>query len=265
MRKAILSIGLATLIALTAGAYAEKEEFEWSGGAGAKTFIVNNVDGDIKVAGGGDTIVIKATKISDDPVDLGEVDIVVSEVGSTVEVTAEYPERYFEELNVEVKFDIKIPENVKLQAYVVSGDVTVSDVASVNAESTSGNVNVSKAHEYVKVSSVNGTITVDNEDQPTERLKASTVNGNIDLNLSLPESEGDYEISSVSGDISVNLFGEVTNYVAGIESISGAVETDLPLKDESGIVETVYEGTAGAGTNRVDISTISGSIKLNTQ
>jgi DUF4097 and DUF4098 domain-containing protein YvlB len=265
MRKTILSIGLVALITVAVDAYAEKEEFEWSGGSGAKTFIISNVNGDIRVTAGGDAVVIKAKKTSDVPEDLDEVDIVVNEVGSTVEVTAEYPERYFEELNVEVEFDIKIPENVKLRAYVVSGDVTVSDVASAGIESTSGDVNVFKAYEYVKVSAVSGTIIVDNEDYPTEYLKASTVSGNIDLNLSLSESDGVYEISSVSGDVSVNLFGEVTNYDAEIESLSGTVETGLPLEKESGLVRTSYEGTAGAGTNGIDISTVSGSIKLKTE
>jgi DUF4097 and DUF4098 domain-containing protein YvlB len=262
MRKAVIFIGLAALVAASVGARAGKEDFEWSGGSGAKTFIVRNVNGDINVTARGDVIVIKAKKTSDDPEDLGKVDIVVSEVGSTVEAAVEYPERPLEDPNVKVDFDVKIPENVKLRAYVVSGDVTVSGVSSASIESTSGNVNVSEGYEYVKVSAVNGTVIVDNEDYPTEYLKATTVNGNIGLNLSLPESDGEYGISSVHGDISVNLFGEANNYDAEIESLSGTVETELPLEEESGIVGTIYEGTAGAGTNEIDIYTVSGSIML---
>jgi hypothetical protein len=265
MRKAIILMWLAALVAAAVGAYAEKEVFEWSGGSGAKTFIVSNINGDIKVTGRGDAVAIKATKISDDPEELGKVEIVVTEIGSTVNASAKYPESPLEDSDVKVNFDVKIPGNAKLRVYAVNGDVTVSDVAYANIESTNGNVNVSEGYEYIKVSAVSGTVIVDNTDRPTEYVKASTVNGNLGLNLSLPKSGGDYEISSVYGDISVNLFGKAYNYDAEIESISGTVETELPLKEERGIASTVYRGAAGAGTNEIDISTVSGAIILKTK
>jgi DUF4097 and DUF4098 domain-containing protein YvlB len=246
-------------------AFAATEDFEWSGGSGAGALEISNVSGDIDVNVGGDVVVVKATKNAATPETLKGVNVEVREKGSKVIVETEYPKHTKGESKIRVDFDVTIPEGVELAATTVSGDVTVTNVKTVEASAVSGTVNVSGAYEKASVSTVSGDAVIDNPSGPTKRLAVNTVQGDIEAKVSLPGGGGDYAFSAVDGDITLTLSGDAVDYDVELASLSGNVETELPLKKESGFVGTEYEGTAGAATNDIDVSTVSGSITLKTK
>jgi DUF4097 and DUF4098 domain-containing protein YvlB len=261
-RFAIVSI-VGVLCAVAA--FAATEDFEWSGGSGAKALEISNVSGDINVNVGGDVVVVRATKNAATPEALKGVNFEVREKGSKVIVETEYPKHAKDESKIRVDFDLTLPEGVELAASTVSGDVTVTGVKTVKASTVSGTVGVSGAYEEASVSTVSGDAIIDNPSGPTKRLAVDTVQGDIEAKVSLPDGGGDYAFSAVEGDITLTLSGELGNYDVELDSLSGEVETDLPLKKESGFVGTGYEGSAGAGSNEIDVSTVSGSITLKTE
>lgn len=261
---------LATVSAVAAlfvvgAAFAATEDFEWSGGSGAKALEISNVSGDINVNVGGDVVFVKATKTAATPEALEGVNVEVREKGSTVIVETEYPKHTKGESKIRVDFDVTLPEGAELTASTVSGDVTVMGVKTVEASAVSGTVNVSGAYEKASVSTVSGDAIIDNPSDPTKRLAVETVEGDIDAKVSLPDGGGDYAFSAVDGDVTLTLSGNLDNYDVKLGSLSGEVETDLPLKKESGFVGTEYDGSAGAGSNEISVSTVSGSIKLKTK
>jgi DUF4097 and DUF4098 domain-containing protein YvlB len=260
----LTAISIAAALCVVA-AFAATEDFEWSGGSGAEALEISNVNGDINVNVGGDVIVVKATKTGTTAEALSDVDIEVREKGTRVIVETEYPKHTKGESKIRVDFDVTLPEDVELAAATVNGDVTVTGVGVVKITTVNGGANVSEAYEKVKVSTVNGDAVIENSAAPTEYIDVETVEGDVEAEVSLPDSGGDYAFSSVGGDITLTLSGDAVDYDVELASLSGNVETELPLKKESGLVGTEYEGTAGAATNDIDISTVSGSITLKTE
>jgi hypothetical protein len=248
-----------------AAAFAVTEKFEWSGGSSAKALEISNISGDIYVNVGGNVVIVKATKTGTTPEALNDVDVEVREKGNKVIVETEYSKHTKGESKISVDFDVTVPEGVKLTASTVSGDVTVADINVIEISAVSGTVNVSKAYKDVEVSVVSGDAIINNPVEPTEKIDVETVEGDVEAKVSLPAGDGDYVFSSVDGDITLALSGDVDNYDVELGSLSGKIETELPLKKESGFVGTEYEGSAGAGTNDISVSTISGSITLKTK
>jgi DUF4097 and DUF4098 domain-containing protein YvlB len=261
----LTAISTVAALFVVVAAFAATEDFEWSGGSGAKALEISNVSGDIDVNVGGDAVVVRATKNAATPEALKGVNVEVREKGSKVIVETEYPKHAKGESNIRIDFDVTLPEGVELAASTVSGDVTVAGVKTVEASTVSGTVNVSGAYEKASVSTVSGDAIIDNPSGATKRLAVETVEGDIEAKASLPDGGGDYVFSAVDGDIILTLSGNLDNYDVELDSLSGEVKTDLPIKKESKFVGTEYEGSAGAGSNEINVSTVSGSITLKTE
>lgn len=271
MVQEMLMLVMIALIAVPALAVEKTEGFEWSGGADAKILEVTNLSGEIKVTTGGDLVVIKATKVAKSDSEpeavkgLEKVSIKVEEKPDKVEVVVDYPKVLTGLEDVRVNFDITLPEGIKLITHSVSGDISVDGVAVMEIESVNGDINISRGFEDINISVVSGDIKIDNTGKASENLNVSAVNGEIELTVSLPESGGKYSLSAVSGAIKLTIQGSTENYDINVDTISGSVDSDLPLEKTGGFVGAEYNAKAGAGDNQISISTVSGSVKIITQ
>jgi len=263
MARITLCLTLTALTVLPAAAGALSETFEWSGGAAAKKLAITNVSGDVKVAVAGDEIIVKATKTAAEADTLERVTVEVQERGDKVDVKVEYPRGRFRGLDARVDFDVTVPEGVAgLEVRTAAGNLTAAGIADVAAEVATGEIEISGAHRRVKAAIAQGSIGVGNAGEATREITASSVSGDIRVEASLPEAGADYDLSTVSGDVSLSLLGGADNYEIVASTVSGEVSSDLPLGRHGRFVGGSYEGKAGAGTNSIRISAVSGSVRV---
>jgi DUF4097 and DUF4098 domain-containing protein YvlB len=261
-----LCLTLTALTVLPAAAGALSETFEWSGGAAAKKLAITNVSGDVRVAVAGDEIIVKATKTAADTDSLEKVTVEVHEKGDKVDVKVEYPHGRFRGADARVDFDVTVPESVAgLEVHAATGNLTAAGIADVAAEIATGEIKISGAHRRVKAAVAHGSIAVDNAGEATRRITASTVSGDLRVKASLPEAGADYDLSTVSGNVSLSLSGATDNYEIVASTVSGEVSSDLPLERHGRFVGGSYEGKAGAGTNSIRISAVSGSVRISAE
>lgn len=263
MRILITCAFSAALVLTPTLAGAASETFEWSGGAGARVLQVSHVVGKVDVAVGGDEVVVRATKTCEDADVLAALEITVEESGDAVIVGLDYPKDALGKAEATVDFDISVPEGLaRAEVASAAGEVVVAGVAEAAVSTASGSVNISGAYGEVDVSAANGDVVVDNAGEPTERVAVSNVSGTVTLRLELPREDADYGVSSVSGQVELALAGGTDNYDITVDAVTGSVKSAFPLTSSGGLVGKTYSGRAGAATNKIAISTVSGSVEI---
>jgi DUF4097 and DUF4098 domain-containing protein YvlB len=263
MRTFIACVFATALILTPAFAAAATETFEWSGGAGARVLRLSHVVGKVDVAVGGDEVAVRATKKCEDADLLAAVRITAEVEGDAVIVGVEYPEDVEKKPGVTVDVDVTVPESLaRAEVTSAAGSVKVAGVAEVAVSTASGNISVSGAYGEVDVRAASGGVVVDNAGKPTKRAAVTNVNGSVTLRLELPAAGADYEVTSVSGPVELALAGAADNYDITVSAVSGRVTSAFPLTSSGGPVGKTYSGRAGAATNEIAITTVSGSVNI---
>jgi len=167
----------------------------------------------------------------------------------------------------------------------VSGDIDLTvEAKEVDAETVSGEIDLQGGAAETILGSVSGDITIAGipqamivdleaetvsgdlivEGATFRECRLNSVSGEIEFSGRLTES-GDYTFSTHSGDIALELAGEL-NAKFDISTYSGEIESDFGPKRRSG--RSKYRGTTelyfelGSGEADVDIETFSGDIVL---
>lgn len=201
--------------------------------------------------------------------------------------------------NAEKKLDVKLPKNTKLEKLsydgssaeatfeeitaadfsidTSSGDITLSGCSAntFDIDSSSGDIILSQTGETEKLSadSSSGSLTVDAE--KIGELKADTSSGEMKFNIASADkvttdsSSGDVELrlgampaetdmDASSGDITLYLPKDAS-FTADIDTSSGDFDSEFSLSKKG----DTY--VCGEGTNKLDIDTSSGDVKIFTQ
>jgi DUF4097 and DUF4098 domain-containing protein YvlB len=94
-----------------------------------------------------------------------------------------------------------------------------------------------------------------------DRLEANTMSGQIAADVALRDG-GDVHVSTMSGDVTLRL-PAVSDAQVRLQSTSGAVSTEFEtLRSVKAPASHTVSGNVGAGTGRVSVSTMSGSVTL---
>jgi len=225
-------------------------------------FSLDNVNGDVIVSTWKeDKVEIKAVKVArDDEKDLKDVEIRVEQSAGHVSVKAIWP-KFRRRFNVNVDFDIKVPEGVILdEVETVNGGVEVTGrYGRAEVGTTNGSIGVENASGDFSVSTTNGGIQVDRFEG---RLDAETTNGNIRLEelkfkdgISAETTNGSITLAIASPEnLNANLLARTTN---------GHITVDFPvtLKNLSQSKHRV-EAQIGQGGPEISLDTTNGSIKI---
>ena len=159
-----------------------------------------------------------------------------------------------------VDFSLSVPENLdSFKAGSVSGRIEISgldDKISQKLSSTSGAVSTDSSGN-LNISSVSGSLTFSSSG---EDVKASTTSGRITGELKNSSPDGKVDISSVSGRVVLEVPSELSADV-NLHSVSGSVSSELPVSVTSSKRNTI-RGKIGNGGSELEISTVSGSIKI---
>lgn len=138
-----------------------------------------------------------------------------------------------------------------------SGQITVSGgEGDRDISSTSGDIWVKELRGCAQVNSTSGEINVSGE-QGYGRM--GTTSG--DVSLSLAELFGDISVSTISGEVAIELPGEVSLEFEA-DTVSGDIRTFFDDALSFSKKGNHAAGTVGGGERKVDISTTSGDVRI---
>lgn len=201
---------------------------------------VNNILGDISVSGyKGDQIKIIARRKGPDS---EAIKIIDNSFGPRVElfpVTSK-----FKNSKTRVDFELKVPESgdgISLELKSGSGRIEVADI--------NGNLVVNSLRGNVKVENIKGNIF------------AHSVSGDIDASIKKNGSERWMKFDSMSGNIKVTAPKDIDARVQ--ISTSGTLKSDFSIPSRKNRYGGQFvRGKLGSGTQRIEISSVFGSVSL---
>lgn len=198
---------------------------------------------------------------------------------------------------------VSVPRGASVEVEVVSGPLTVEDVAgAVSLETVNGGITYSGTSTSVEAEAVNGTVDVraprSNEtragsvngdvivrvaggvvraesvsgnldvrtDAAVEAVDAETVSGGIEFR-GTPASSASLSFESHSGDVVLHLPSGL-NAVLEAETFSGSIESAFGgevQRDGEYTPERSYRHTVGSGGTRVSVETFSGNVTFGRQ
>jgi Putative adhesin len=123
--------------------------------------------------------------------------------------------------------DLEVPHAATVKLDTTEGDITVTDVARVNAVSQSGNVTIAKANGAIEATTIGGDITVRGS---AGSIKLHTIGGSIDGRDLAPAAEEDsFEAGTVGGDVTLDRVGHRR---LRVNTVHGSVTWSGPLARE---------------------------------
>jgi hypothetical protein len=253
---------MATLAAPVAPAAAQQggrerdNTFEWSGAIPSGSWLrIRNLNGPITVEPGtGSTAEVHAIKEwqRGDP---SVVRFVVVKDGDNVTICALWGEstcdasgyhprgsRRDETNDVSVRFVVKLPNGVRMDASTVNGSL-----------------NIGGASAELVAKTVNGGITAVSTTGP---VSANTVNGSIRVRMdAIPAGDGDLSYSTVNGSVTVEL-PESFNGEIDMSTVNGSLSTEFPLTVNGKLDRRRIRATIGSGGRLLRLKTVNGSLRL---
>ncbi len=248
-------------LALLAGAglsplEAQSDTWNWKGAvAPGKTIEIKGVNGDVRaVATSGSEVMVTAVKKGrkSDP---GSVKIEVVTSAAGVTICAVYPSSgdktnacaagdgghmSTKDNDVSVTFTVQVPAGVKFAGRTVNGAVATERLGS-----------------DADVATVNGDVRV----VAAGVVRASTVNGSIEVSMGKANWTGTVELSTVNGSIRAAFPADFSAEVNG-STVNGSIESEFPLTVQGKFGPRSVHGTIGAGGRTLDLATVNGSITL---
>ena len=249
---------LLALLTVPAIAVAQAPDFKWTGTVAAgKTVEIRGVNGSISAeAATGNTVEVTAVKRAEDS-DPAEVKIEVIESSAGVTVCAVYPtprrsrhenrcghgddyEMSTSDNDVSVRFTVKVPRGVLLDANTVNGDIRATGLTA-DAE----------------LNTVNGGIDV----TTSGVVQAETVNGRITARIGRADWTGTLEFKTVNGGVTITAPADLS---ADLEAsaVNGGIESDFPVTVSGRMDRQHLRGRIGQGGRQLELETVNGGIKI---
>ena len=142
--------------------------------------------------------------------------------------------------DVSVEFTVRLPAGVKLVTSTVNGSLEIDGAtSSVEATTVNGEIHAASTGGPVMAETVNGSIEVRMREMGTEPLEFSTVNGSITV----------YVPDEINAELDMR-------------TVNGRVSSDFPLTVRGRINPRHLRATLGRGGQRLEFSTVNGSVEL---
>lgn len=141
---------------------------------------------------------------------------------------------------VEMRYEVRIPSDIVLDAQSVNGGITATGLES-----------------DVSLQTVNGQIAFSGS---TAR-HLSTVNGGVRATFSRPTWKGTLDVSAVNGGVELTLPASFDAEVSG-QTVSGGIDSDFPITMQGKWGPKSFHGTIGSGGRKLSIETVNGGITL---
>ena len=250
MKSALWTLAALLSVSVTSYADVEKtEEFKFDVNPGARISL-ENVNGDIEVAGGtGNEVRIVAHKKAGRQEYLDELKVSVDANPDYIRIETRHPKNnggwfhWGNDGSGSVSYELSVPADVELDSIeTVNGDVRIRAVG--------GNV---------KASTVNGGLDVENL---SADVGLETVNGKIIAEFDVLGSGQRVDAEAVNGRIELRLPADASARVTA-ETVNGSIDADdFGLEPEKGFVGRDLDGKIGDGDARISLDTVNGSIEI---
>ena len=256
MNRALVAVLASAALAAPAAAQQSTDStFAWEGKmAGGSWLRIRNLNGSVDVEpADGDVAQVRGEKEwrRGDP---REVRFEVVKDGGNVTVCALWDEddrcdesgyhshgQHHADNDVSVRFTVRLPKGVKVDAGTVNGGV---DVRGAQAE--------------VVANTVNGRVDATSTTGP---VNANTVNGSVHVRMDALTGDGDLTLSTVNGSVTAELPAKFDAELE-LETVNGSLRTDYPLTVTGRLDPHHIRGTVGNGGRRLRLKTVNGSIEL---
>jgi hypothetical protein len=265
--KMLIGAMAAISVAVTVRAFAEFQtggseqqsdtEYRWTGSMNSGDALeIKSINGDIEVGRSSGSDVVVVAELSGRRSDPGTVRIEVVEHGGGMTFCAVYPtpegkeENYCgvgsdgrmssERNDVQVEFQVLVPEGVDFVARTVNGDIEALDLGS-----------------DVSLNTVNGDIDL----STSGFAEAETVNGSIEAVMGGRDLRNGVAFSTVNGSISLDVDDQID---ADLDAswLNGDFESDIPFALDGGMSRGKASGVLGDGGADLELSTVNGSIRI---
>jgi hypothetical protein len=233
-------------------------EFRWAKSLPAGQWVrVHNISGDVTVtATDGDRVEVVGIRRGGEGYDEDDVRVDVHEGRDGVTICALWGEESWCDdrgAHIEshrdgrrrrgsVDFQVRLPRRLKLSANSVSGDVEVNG-----------------AGDEVRARSVSGDVRLERLRAPS--VTATSVSGNVDVDVEALTGPGDLRFTSVSGNVSLRLPRALDADVT-LKTVSGELDSDFQLTLEGRMSRRSLGGRIGRGGRTLHLTTVSGDIRL---
>ncbi|HEX7938029.1 MAG TPA: DUF4097 family beta strand repeat-containing protein [Gemmatimonadaceae bacterium] len=141
-----------------------------------------------------------------------------------------------------IDMEVKVPKGMRVSASNVSGNVRIVGMeGNVRGGSVSGDVRM----ESLRATSV----------------RASSVSGDVSVDVDNLSGDGSLNFSSVSGSVTVQLPKNLDADVS-MRSVSGSLDSDFPLTLNGRVNRSSINARIGKGGRELEIHTVSGDVRL---
>jgi DUF4097 and DUF4098 domain-containing protein YvlB len=256
MTQRLLSLGFIACLSLPALAQ-NRGDFRWEKALAAGNEVsIHNINGDIKVtpSTNGKVSVVGTKRGSDRYFDRIKTEVQETSHGIVVCVVQEEADSYCDDRGVHVHGDHDW-NNVRMDL-----EVSIPANLIVSASSVSGNVDISGANGDVEAGSVSGDVRLIH--LRATSVRAHTVSGDVEVGVDAFTGRGDLSFRSVSGDVTLEV-PRAFDADVSMSTVSGDINSDFPMTLGNGrMSHRRIEARIGNGGRRLDVSTVSGSLKL---
>jgi DUF4097 and DUF4098 domain-containing protein YvlB len=256
MTQRLLSLGFIACLSLPAAAQ-NRGDFRWEKALAAGNEVsIHNINGDIKVtpSTNGQVSIVGTKRGSDRYFDRIKAEVQETSHGIVVCVVQDDTDSYCDDRGVHMHGDHDW-NNVRMDL-----EVSVPANLTVSASSVSGNVDITGANGDVEAGSVSGDIRLAH--LRATSVRAHTVSGDVDVGVDAFTGRGDLSFKSVSGDVTLEV-PRAFDADVSMSTVSGDMNSDFPMTLGNGrMSHRRIEARIGNGGRRLDVSTVSGSLKL---
>jgi DUF4097 and DUF4098 domain-containing protein YvlB len=297
----------ATMVALSLRTHASREyasnespnqknfDKTFSVGPGGK-LVIKADEGSISVTGTNRSDVSVHVRARGADSRLAKFDVTIDQSGSTVRAETRYRHSFmnlFGDDNIEVEFEVEVPEKFNLDLNTAGGDITILNVSgTTRGETSGGDLDLSKLDGPVDLTTSGGNVTLSDSKGDFRigtsggNVRAESIAGSMDFessggNIDVKESDGKLRASTSGGDVRVELRD---NKGIDLQTSGGSLVVRLPksisaevLAETTGgdvncdfqfsgkLREGSMKGKINGGGNLIKLETSGGDIVINSQ
>lgn len=243
---AVASLGCGTVIniGLSTAEQVVSKSFEVSG---TPRVVVETFNGSIQVAtGAGNTVKADVTKRGAGSTqsaaqdDLKNIEVVMTQDGNTIRITARRTDQKFNTGNSGARADVQVPAGAILELATSNGQLSVTgSTGDVTARTSNGRIDVEGSQGRLNLDTSNGSIDIRSD---SAVVAAQTSNGHITFTGAL--TQGDHSFRSSNGSITLTLPSSASFRVTA-DTSNGRVTSDFAIKRSGGSDEKNLRGTVG--------------------
>jgi DUF4097 and DUF4098 domain-containing protein YvlB len=157
-----------------------------------------------------------------------------------------------------ISYTIHVPRNSTMHAETVSSNIRIDDFTGViHAATVNGSVKTTDTRGSANLEAVNGSVSITGH---AGSIDGETVNGTVQAAVHALDRKDSISLETVNGSISLALDDNI-HADFDIETLSGRIQTDVPLKTRH-FDKHELRGTMNGGGADINLETVNGRIEV---